>query len=79
MNNEKKSSSKNYYIILKYQDENKDKNDVEEYAIQELNNNFFKIKEGLSRCGNVVEDISSEEEILNIFFSFLNSRMYLNN
>lgn len=78
LNNEKRSSSKNYFIILKYEDKNNEVEDLENYAIENLNNNYFKIKDSLSRCGNVVEEIK-EEEIIEILFSFFNTRIYLNN
>ena len=79
LNNEKKSSSKNYYIIIKYEDKNNEKIDIESLAIENLNNNFLKLKECLSRCGNIVQDIFIKEEIINILFSFFNNRIYFNN
>ena len=77
LNQSKKSSSKNFYIILKY--ENKEKINYEESAIEDLNQKYFKIKELLSRCGNLISDINNKKEIKKILFSFLNSRIYLNN
>lgn len=79
LNNEKKSSSKNYYIILRYEEKSEERNNDETYAIENLNNNYFKLKECLSRCGNIVYDASSKEEVVNILFSFFNSRIYFNN
>ncbi len=79
LNNKRKSSSKNYYIIIEYENNNKDILDKEIYAIEDLNNNFFKIKDCLARCGNTVLDISEKEKIKNILFSFLNTRIYFNN
>lgn len=79
LNNEKKSSSKNYYIILKYEEKSEEKMDVENYAFENLNNNYFKIKENLSRCGNIVQDVGNKEDVINILFSFFNSRIYFNN
>lgn len=79
LTNEKKSSSKNYYIIIKYEDKNNEKIDIESLAIENLNNNFLKLKECLSRCGNIVQDIFIKEEIINILFSFFNNRIYFNN
>ncbi len=73
LNHSKKSSSKNFYIILKY--ENKNKEDAENYAIEDLNEKYFKIKESISRCGNIAKDISKKEEIEQILFSFLNTRI----
>jgi len=74
LNNEKKSSSKNFYIIIK---ENASENLLdtkEEIIVSELNDKFFKIKECLSRCGNTTVSISDKKELKNILFSFFNSR-----
>ena len=79
LNQNKKSSSKNFYLIIKYQNQNNEINNNENYAIQELNDKYFKIKDCLSRCGNIVEDFSKKEEIKNILFSFFNTRSYFNN
>lgn len=68
LNNEKKSSSKNFYIIIK------GAKSTEELSIGELNEKFFKIKECLSRCGNTVVEISDKEELKKILFTFFNSR-----
>lgn len=79
LNNNNKSSSKNYYIIMEYVNKDNNTTDVESYAIEDLNNKFFKIKDCLSRCGNIVSDILDKEQIKNILFSFLNTRIYFNN
>jgi len=79
LNINNKSSSKNYYIIIKYINQQQDNDSAEAYALEELNNQYFKIKECLSRCGNLVKDVSQKEDIKNIMFSFLNSRIYFNN
>lgn len=68
LNNEKKSSSKNFYIIIK------GAKSTEELSIGELNEKFFKIKECLSRCGNTVVEISDKEELKKILFTSFNSR-----
>ena len=78
INNEKKSSSKNQYIVIKNSDTNIDSENKEEITIQDLNDKYFKIKECLARCGNNVYELS-KEEAKNIIFSFLNSKKYLNN
>ena len=70
INSNKKSSSKNFFIIIK--DENKNSDKTEEMVIQELNEKFLKIKECLSRCGNMVYEIEKKEETINIIYSFLN-------
>ena len=79
LNNNNKSSSKNYYIIIDYINRDNNIADIENYANEELNNKYFKIKDCLSRCGNVVSDVQDKEQIRNILFSFLNTRIYFNN
>ena len=78
LNNNKKSSSKNYYIIIDYINNN-EIIDLDTYAFEDLNNKFLKIKDGLARCGNNAIDINDKNEIINILFSFLNTRKYFNN
>ena len=77
LNNNKKSSSKKFYIIIKNQPINKKEKNIE-IIKQELNEKYIKIKECLSRCGNKVNNIDKEEEILKIFFSYLNTKKCLN-
>lgn len=74
LNKNKKSSNKNFYIIIKniIKDEK-----VEENVIEELNENYFKIKECLARCGNIVKDINKEENIKKLINSFVNKRLLL--
>ena len=72
LNQEKNSSSKNFFIIIKNENKNS-----EEINIAELNENYFKIKECLSRCGNNVIEIEEKEELKNIIFSFFNTRKNL--
>lgn len=76
LNHDKKSSSKNFYIILKYQNENREVTDFEGYAIEDLNDKYFKIKDCLSRCGNIVTDFNNKQEIIALLFSFFNTRIY---
>lgn len=76
-NEENKSSSKNFYIIIKHEIEATIKNEderkiAENIAINYLNECFFKIKESLSRCGNSVFDVNSKKESENILMSFFN-------
>ena len=78
INNNNKSSSKNYYIIINYENTNNEIQDVESYAIEDLNNKYFKIKDCLARCGNNAINILNREEIKEILFSFLNTRKYFN-
>lgn len=79
INNNKKSSSKKFYIIIQYENKNNEINNIENYANQELNDKYFKIKDCLSRCGNVVEDYPKKEKVQEILSSFLNKRQYNNN
>ena len=74
INSNKKSSSKNFYIIISSKENNLEN---EELIIEELNEKFFKIKECLSRCGNIVVGYSNKNELIQIFYSFLNSKKYL--
>ena len=81
INKKRKSSSKNFYIILKEIPNNKKEKintENEKYIFDKLNENYFKIKECLSRCGNFVYDVSTKEETEKILFSFLNTRKDLN-
>lgn len=81
INKKRKSSSKNFYIILKETHENKKEKlneENEKYIIDKLNENYFKIKECLARCGNSVTDISKKQETEKILYSFFNSRKELN-
>ena len=77
INNEKKSSSKNYFLIIK-ENKNFESEASEEIIIQNLNDKYFKIRDALARCGNRVVE-NNKDEIINILFSFLNSKKYLNN
>ena len=70
-NNKNKSASKNIYLIIKNNTEN-----LEENIIQELNEKYFKIKDCLIRCGNIVLECS-RDETKNILFSFFNLKKFL--
>ena len=76
LNHNKKSSNKNFYIIIKNP---KEIQKLENIIIEELNDKYFKIKECLSRCGNIVKDVNKREEIKEILSSFFNRRFYLQN
>ena len=71
-NSIKNSSTKNFYIIISENSE-----EQEENIFQKLNEKYFKIKECLFRCGNIVQDFNSKKEIKEIFNIFFNSRIYL--
>ena len=72
LNRIKKSSSKNYFIIIKESSSEK----TEEIKIKNLKIKYLKIKDLLSRCGNFVSEITSEREIGEILFSLLNSKKF---
>ena len=74
-NSIKNSSSKNFYIIISEEKINQN----EENIFQSLNEKYFKIKECLSRCGNDVIEINKKDEIINVFYSFFNTRKYFEN
>ena len=63
------------YIILKYLSNNEKDTNIENYAIEELNEQYFKIKDCLSRCGNVVTSYNNTKSILEILFSFFKTRI----
>ena len=73
-NKEKNSSSKNFYILIKSQN---NIDNSENIIIQDLKDKYLKIKDSLSRCGNIVEEIKNKKEIEKIFFSFFNVKKYL--
>lgn len=77
LNKKKKSSTKNFYIIIKYSNFDKEIEDYESIACDELNEKYLKIKDCLSRCGNNVINITNETEIKEILFSFLNSQKFI--
>ena len=80
INLSRKSSSKNFYIILSEQINKKiDIFEAEEIIKNELKEKYFKIKDCLARCGNIATDILEKEQITRILFSFFNTRIYLNN
>ena len=72
INIDKKSSSKNFFIIIKH--ENKNNIENENVIFNDLNDKYFKIKECLSRCGNIVYDFQKKEEIIKIIKSFINKK-----
>ena len=72
LNSTKNSSNKNFYIIIS----NKKQENIDN-IFQELNENYFKIKECLFRCGNSVQDFNSKEQVQELFNIFFNYRLYL--
>ena len=75
LNENKKTSSKNFYLIIKKNinkiNEIKDTNCINN-VIQELNDDYYKIKECLARCGNNIFEIKNKEELIYILKSFFN-------
>ena len=75
LNNNKKVSSKNFYILIKNsQTKNKEKYDLEKekIIINNLNEQYFKIKECLYRCENNVQEVENKNETLEILYKFYN-------
>ena len=80
LNKIKKSSSKDFFIIISNEKiKNNENINSDEIIKNDLKEKYFKIKECLSRCGNSVIEINEREKIEEIFFSFLNTRNYFNN
>lgn len=79
INLSKKSSSKNFYLIIsKKIPKEKEYNESFEIIKNDLKEKYFKVKECLSRCGNSVWEVNTKEETLKIINSFLNTRKELN-
>lgn len=72
INSINKSDSKQFFIIISEKIENK----KEEIIIQELNEKYFKIKDNLLRCGNLIFECD-KNEIKKILFSFFNTKIFL--
>ena len=73
-NKEKKSSSKNFYILIKEIPENKKQktdDNIQKIIFDKLNDKYFNIKECLSRCGNVVINISDKKTQKKYYILFL--------
>ena len=74
INSNKKSSSKNFYLIIS-NEKNKNQENIESIEIikNDLKEKYFKIKECLYRCGNSVIEINTKEEIIKILKTFFNA------
>ena len=78
LNISRKSSTKEFFIIIENKRKNKENNSSEDEILKnELKENYFKIKECLARCGNHANEISKKDEVIKILFSFLNTRKSL--
>ena len=81
INQKRKSSSKNFYIVIKENPENKKQKineEIEKIYCEKLNEKYFKVKESLSRCGNIVMQYETKKEVEKIINYFFNSRKELN-
>ena len=66
INSENKSSSKEFFIILKfdlYKIQKEFFSQKESMANNQLQEQYFKIKETLSRCGNIVQELNTKKEV----------------
>lgn len=70
LNNSKKSSRKNFYIIIQSEIANL------EMQEDELKEKYLKIKECLSRCGNVVYEVNEKKETIKVLQSFFHARSF---
>ena len=77
LNYSRNSASKDFYLIIS-NEKIEDFNSIE-IIENDLKEKYFKIKECLSRCGNDVLEIEDKNSIINIFYSLLNTRKFLNN
>ena len=77
-NNSKKSSTKDFYLIISTE-KSKEYFNTLEIIENDLKEKYFKIKECLSRCGNDVIEINKKDDIINVYYSFLNTRKYFEN
>ena len=75
INSNKKSSSKNFYLMIS-NEISKNQENIESIEIikNDLKEKYFKIKECLYRCGNSVIEINTKEEIIKILKTFFNAR-----
>lgn len=80
INQEKNSASKNFYIIIRKKVDISKAEDFineESKAYEYLNECYFKVKETLTRCGNVVNEVNSKKDIMKIFSSFIGQKEIL--
>lgn len=79
INSERKSSSKDFYIIISNENKNIKNIQSEELLKNDLKEKYFKIRECLSRTGNSVQEISNKKEVENLFYTILNVKKINNN
>ena len=75
LNISKKSATKNFFIVIKKEKKVVENNldnikNIENIIFEELNDEFLKIKDTLSRCGNLIIDINEKNKCKDILFSF---------
>ena len=73
LNLENKSSSKEFFIILKCNLDFVQKEFLEQrenIITSRLSEQYFKIKEYLSRCGNVVQELNNKKEVEEFLINF---------
>lgn len=71
INLERKSSSKDFFIIIANENKNKKDFQSEEILKNDLKEKYFKIKECLSRSGNSVIEINNKKEIEKILKKYI--------
>ena len=75
LNYSRNSSSKDFYIIIS--NEKLENFNSIEIIENDLKEKYFKIKECLGRCGNDTIEINNKNNIIKLFYSFLNTRNFL--
>ena len=76
LNKSKKSSSKEFYLIISNEKEEAKKSlKTKEMIKTELKEKYFKIKENLARCGNSTFEITEKKDILKLYNTFFNTRI----
>ena len=84
LNINKKSATKNFFIIIKKDKKIIEKNNfeninnMESIIFDELNDDFLKIKDTLSSCGNLIMDVNNKNICKNILFSFFYPKNTIN-
>lgn len=71
------SSPKNFYILISSQNENYITDFNMKQIRNDLNSKYLSIKDALSRCGNIILDIDSRQDVEKIMLSFYNFRKCL--
>lgn len=77
LNYSRNSASKDFYLIIS--NEKIENFNSIEIIENDLKEKYFKIKECLARCGNDVIEINNKNDVINIFYSLLNTRKFLKN